>query len=91
MFFDHLNIWPESSTMKLYRSKIGGSLLIIAPGSTQMLFMCLLLLLPFEPSFAQLKYTVDPLPGNWWDVNDDLNEQCERRCHMAKAVSQEAT
>ncbi|GAX84405.1 hypothetical protein CEUSTIGMA_g11827.t1 [Chlamydomonas eustigma] len=24
---------------------------------------------------AQKKYTVSTLPGNWWNVNDDLNEQ----------------
>jgi len=59
--------------MKFYRSNIGGR-------SSQLrhfLYLLLLLLL-LEPSSAQNKYTVDPLPGNWWDVNDDLNEECER-------------
>lgn len=32
----------------------------------------------FRIAHAQLKYTNSTLPGYWWDVNDDLNEQCEK-------------
>ena len=44
-----------------------------------LLSLLLCLLLPYQQTMtanAQNTYVAQPLPGNWWDVNDDLNEQC---------------
>lgn len=40
----------------------------------------------FHSAHAQLKYTNSTLPGYWWDVNDDLNEQCEKDAWLTQLL-----